>query len=326
MYSITKSRTTRYHPEGNGQCECFNRSVHNLLRTLPPDKKRHWPQYLSELVYYYNITPQASTGYPPYVLMFGREPRLPVDHYLDIDNVDIKDDWVVDHYLKMTELIKKARENTNKTLISRQNLRNVKRSSDTLPIGARVFLRNRGLKGRNKINDVWISVPFRIIIMPDPKGRTYEILPADGTGKTMIVSRDDLQFWPEVLDKHQSDSETDDMHSIVGVDLEISPQKDESKSKIVVSDSVSSESEKSHGEIVDSPKVRRSSRINKGKHSNPYHLPKSVLQQNNDTVLTDTNTEISKSNTKSFSELAGAIQNLYTNMAGVLENAWLKQN
>ena len=73
------SHTTPYHPMGNGQCERFNRTLLEMLGTLETDQKVDWKTYVAPLVQLYNSTQHDTTGFSPYYLLFGREPRLPID-------------------------------------------------------------------------------------------------------------------------------------------------------------------------------------------------------------------------------------------------------
>ena len=199
MYGIKKSRTTPYHPEGNAQCERFNRTLHDRLRTLPPDKKSKWPEYLPELVYAYNATPHSSTGYSPYYLFFGREPKLPVDHLLgleeedsDDDEIESTDDWVASHYRRLQQAFQLASERSEKEALRRKTRNDIKANDTGLTVGARVFLRNRGFTSRHKIHDVWNSVPHVITQRPDPTGNVYTVAPLEGDGPIKTLQRRDL--------------------------------------------------------------------------------------------------------------------------------------
>ena len=75
--NIKKKRTSPYHPRGNGMVERFNRTLKEQLAKLILENGGEWDHYLPAVVLSFNSTPHSSTGYSPYFLAHGREPRLP---------------------------------------------------------------------------------------------------------------------------------------------------------------------------------------------------------------------------------------------------------
>jgi len=82
LCGMTKSRTSPYHPMGNGQCERMNQTLLAMLKTLPEAWKSNWKDHVNKLIFAYNCTSNSVTGYSPYYLLFGRQPRLPIDAIL----------------------------------------------------------------------------------------------------------------------------------------------------------------------------------------------------------------------------------------------------
>jgi transposase InsO family protein len=74
-FGVHKSRTTPYHPQGDGLVERTNRSLLQMLRTYC-EQSSDWEKWLYLLLYAYRTASHTSTKCSPYVLMFGREPSL----------------------------------------------------------------------------------------------------------------------------------------------------------------------------------------------------------------------------------------------------------
>ena len=63
---IKKSRTTPYHPQGNGLTERFNHTLFDMLGTLETDQKKDWKQYVGVMTHAYNSTRQKSRKFPKF--------------------------------------------------------------------------------------------------------------------------------------------------------------------------------------------------------------------------------------------------------------------
>ena len=100
---VEKSRTTPYHPMGNGQFERFNQTLLKMLGTMEEYQKSDWKAHVPTSVHAYNATFHKTTGYSPFFLMFGRHPRLATDAFLGLSPDAMSSANLTEHVRKLRE-------------------------------------------------------------------------------------------------------------------------------------------------------------------------------------------------------------------------------
>ena len=68
-----------YHQQANGLVERLNKTLATMLSMYVDDSHEDWDEFLGFVAFAYNTSRQESTGYSPFMLVYGREPVIPTD-------------------------------------------------------------------------------------------------------------------------------------------------------------------------------------------------------------------------------------------------------
>ena len=170
LLGIKKLKTTPYHPQANGLVERFNGTLKAMLKKLSADEPDAWDRYLPYLLFAYREVPQASTGFSPFELLYGRQVRGPLDVLKEAwTNESPKEGNVIQYVLEMREHISQMTEMAQDKLAQVQ--RNQKRWYDKT---ARAKSFNPGEKvlvllpsASNKLQAEWQG-PFKVLRRTSP--------------------------------------------------------------------------------------------------------------------------------------------------------------
>ena len=163
LAGVKKTRTTPYHPMGNGSAERFNQTLLDMLATLVEEKKADWKSYVPSMVHAYNATKSDSTGYSPHFLMFGWHPRLAVDAFFSIgagSTGDGNHDTYVHQLGKRLEYAYHAAAREAGGKADKNKARYDTRVQEcTIEVGDKVLVRKVGFQGKHKLADRWEHDP-----------------------------------------------------------------------------------------------------------------------------------------------------------------------
>lgn len=193
LTGVMHSRTTPYHPQGNGLVERMNRTLLGMMRTLPEMYKSNWKDHVHKLVHAYNCTKHETTGFAPFKLLFGRSPKLPVDLMFGLESDKDKASHS-EYYRRWKTAMGQAYSQALKTTTQRRQRGktqyNKRVRSSVLEPGDRVLVRNltpRG--GPGKLRSYWEEKVHVVVKRKAPDSPVYELKQEGVGGRNRTLHR-----------------------------------------------------------------------------------------------------------------------------------------
>ncbi|XP_040068163.1 uncharacterized protein LOC120841353 [Ixodes scapularis] len=104
LLSIKHLLSSPYHPMCNGLVGKFKGTLKQMLKRMCEEKPQSWDEYLAPVLFAYREAPQASLGFSPFELIYGRHIRGPLSVLKEIWTEDTISDELKTTYSYVLEL------------------------------------------------------------------------------------------------------------------------------------------------------------------------------------------------------------------------------
>ncbi|KAA3674184.1 uncharacterized protein DEA37_0001986 [Paragonimus westermani] len=201
LLGIKKTRTTPYHPQGNGLVERTNRTIKALLQSfLERHQADRWDELLPRCMLAYRASIHTTTRYTPAYLTFGRELRLPLELLSPIPPLEA---------LSLPDYVRNLRENLRTAFTMAQgHMKDAQRrqkeqydqhiSGPVYSVGCRVWLHRpkAGVGEPAKLHRQWQG-PYEVVfvrsptvyVIRDPQSASSDVLTPARCGLLDVPSR-----------------------------------------------------------------------------------------------------------------------------------------
>jgi hypothetical protein len=78
QYRIITSQSLNCYPQGNGLAESTNKKIVQILKKIVDRNQRNWHLKLTDELWSSRATPKDSTRMSPYLLVYGKEVKMPI--------------------------------------------------------------------------------------------------------------------------------------------------------------------------------------------------------------------------------------------------------
>lgn len=159
--------STPFHPQSNGLVERFNFCLKSMMKRMSQEQPKKWDTFIPALLFAYREVPQASLGFSPFELLYGRAVKGPMQilrHAWTKDEVpeELKTtaEYVVDLRNRIEETCQIAKENLQKAARVQAKHFNKKTADRKLEVGKKVLLLKPAK--HNKLELLWQG-PYTVV-------------------------------------------------------------------------------------------------------------------------------------------------------------------
>ncbi len=243
--------------------------------------------------YAYNTTEHQSTGYSPYFLLFGRAPCTPLDLALGGEEEQFGGgvgELVLGHQDHLQVVYDHAGKHTLRAAEARRQYQGPSTKDAQLHLGQLVYIRNRQVAGRNKIQDHWFPTPHQVVSQLSPNRPVYTVVPVDGSRPPKNVNRVELRLCapganctevrPMYVEQGTDSCDKDSSPgSIIIAALDGVEEEEQAAEQVELQEDHWAQAAEMEPEELPPLAVRRSKQSSAGMHSNPFNWPRSAMQR-----------------------------------------------
>ena len=168
IFQIQKVNTSSYHPQTDGLVERFNSTLCQSLSMYVSKNQKDWDEFIPLILFAHRTSVLDAIGDSPFYVLYGREPRLPIDvKYLPPAADDLSTS-VLDYRKRIVEKVELAqnlaRENLQRAQQKIKDYYDQKTKEPVFEVGQRVWVYTpRTRKGLSKkLMHNWLG-PYRIV-------------------------------------------------------------------------------------------------------------------------------------------------------------------
>ena len=140
---ISHVKTSPYHPQSNGKTERFHRYMNDSLAKYSRNAPFQWDLYVPAMLMAYRTMTHSTTQKSPFLVIYGRDPVLPIDTLLQPKLRYMGDEFVPTQLQRLHEVYNDVKNNIESSQQRNQEIRNQNASKTVLTAGDAVYYRDR---------------------------------------------------------------------------------------------------------------------------------------------------------------------------------------